>query len=133
MPKCSPYFKLVWPWASVTRIFFIIWLLTIVHFCPKFIIFCRSRFKILSNTRYPLKSLLKDFESLPKWRNFAKSGNTALGVDIVVLYFQIFAHLLLENVIIVIIFIGSSFSFLQKLGNLIQTNSVTRFGKILSL
>ena len=63
---------------SVTRWleFFHFWLLTTIQICPKFIKICQSRFTILRNTKYSLKSLPKILESLPKWRYFAKSGHT---------------------------------------------------------
>ena len=61
----------------MARIFLIVWLLTTVQICPKFIKNCQGRFKILPNSKYTLKSFPKNFESLPKWRNIAKFGHTA--------------------------------------------------------
>ena len=43
---------------------------------PNNIIFCQSRFTILTITKYDLKKLPNSLKISPKWWNFARSGHT---------------------------------------------------------
>ena len=62
---------------QMARLYFIIWLLTTTQICPKFIKIGKVGFKFCRTQNKTLKCLPKNFESLPKCRNFAKSGHTA--------------------------------------------------------
>ena len=42
--------------------------------CPKAFHFCQNKINILPNTKKTIKYLPNTFKSVPKWQNFAKSG-----------------------------------------------------------
>ena len=62
---------------QTARLFFQFWPFTAMNICTKAFKTCQSRFTILLNTKYTINDLPKTNNTLPKWRNFVKSGHTA--------------------------------------------------------
>ena len=62
---------------QMSRLFFIIWLATATQICPKIIKIAKVRLNFCQ-TQNKLECWPKIFESLPKWRNFSKSGHTSV-------------------------------------------------------